>query len=1123
VTRTASRVRRRSIALVVATAMGVLATIGLASAAQAAPEQPVIVGPAATTFGLPEITVDLVNDLNLTMTVSVDGVDDANCTNIDVTGLTTATCSVDVPTFGEHVLVATSTDGDGSTASEPFTITRGGSDDPVITSPPSSASVTGLSAGFSGTGPEMGTVDVRATPAAGGAEIAACSAVPVNAAGDWSCTATFDQYTNWNVWATAQDVLGNDTYPSITQAFRTDPDRPGLDVYPYFGTAEVVVTGMETADVSVTLRTDFGGANAFDSRCPVGWDGDYGNPPAEGNTVDCDFTLPAGIHLFSSVQFVNDVYSNDRGDLIRVPEAPVIVEAVPGPEQVTVSGTRLASVDGASTVNDGSVVAVEDGDGNLVCEDHSDTATAEWSCTGSIASGAQQLIAHAVSTGFADDTTIGGAQNGYHNGISALSAPVDVTIPAVPPAPVMSYAFGPASIGATATGDPAGGVAIWLYRDAGEGYWSIAAGCPGLEMGEGYYVPFGGPVESCTFEYLEPGVWNVYSNQEIDSVESEWVDDYVMIPETPTLGHTVNADRSVTFSGEGQTGYLVRVHDAGGTVRCQDEVDAGGTWSCTLAPAAGQSDWRATQRSQGFVADPGYPGTFGSFQGISAYTAAVAVTVPAAPAPTPTPTPTLTPTPIPWSLLGLDDLELEPGETVELGGSGLVPGSSVGAEIHSTPRVLGSTVVGADGSFTLPVTIPEDIEPGDHALVVTVTPPGGSPSTVSQSVVVVPAEAEKAAAASPPHEAATTEGGTGSTAGSGERSNPAAPSVLTDSVTNIRDVIANPITIAGAAGLGLALLLLVAFPAELLNSTLSANSRRLGRGFAAIEAGINRATAWFIAVTRAPAIAAAVIVIITSVIFGFVDPNFGFDIVSLRLVLSLAIGLFVVSYVASWISSSIVKRAWGVSASIELQPAALVFAILGVVLARALDFSPGFLIGLVIGLELATKTKEPYRSRATLVHLGVLASLSVMAWLLFSLLGANPPADPGFVELLAFDALAATTIEGLTAATVALLPLGFLEGRALFRHSRLTWAAAFAIMGTLFCLLVLPTASGESEVRDWLSWSLVLLGFAVVTLGLWAVFHFTGGKEAQADDEGGVSFEVADDEDDVRLEPADRP
>ena len=62
--------------------------------------------------------------------------------------------------------------------------------------------------------------------------------------------------------------------------------------------------------------------------------------------------------------------------------------------------------------------------------------------------------------------------------------------------------------------------------------------------------------------------------------------------------------------------------------------------------------------------------------------------------------------------------------------------------------------------------------------------------------------------------------------------------------------------------------------------------------YGAIDGAMSRAQDWFIRVTRSRSLAAGLITVLVAIVYGFVDPGFGFDVVSLRLVLSLAIAFF---------------------------------------------------------------------------------------------------------------------------------------------------------------------------------------------------------------------------------------
>jgi LPXTG-motif cell wall-anchored protein len=72
-----------------------------------------------------------------------------------------------------------------------------------------------------------------------------------------------------------------------------------------------------------------------------------------------------------------------------------------------------------------------------------------------------------------------------------------------------------------------------------------------------------------------------------------------------------------------------------------------------------------------------------------------------------------------------------PGGTLTIHGTGFTPGEIVDATLHSTPIALGSFTADADGEVDGPVTIPADVEPGEHTIVL-----AGRTSGVEASVPI---------------------------------------------------------------------------------------------------------------------------------------------------------------------------------------------------------------------------------------------------------------------------------------------------------------------------------------------------------------------------------------------------
>ncbi len=586
---------------------------------------------------------------------------------------------------------------------------------------------------------------------------------------------------------------------------------------------------------------------------------------------------------------------------------------------------------------------------------------------------------------------------------------------------------------------------------------------------------------SITVGSLAPGDYEVY-HRISDGYQSPGVSyeshSYVFtIPEAPTIGNAASTTNSVILSGGATPGDAIRVVRSNGTNLCTTTTTGAGTWVCAFPKSSA-----STARAIAVDAPSGGMSAYSSSRNIPIFVAA----------PTAEPTLPTLPTLVTWFLeFGGDLSNLKPGDTFTLNVSGMPEGTEIEVWMHSTPQLIG-TATGTGAPMQLQLTVPDDIESGPHEIeMVAVTPLGTNYFFTSDAMVIGGVEPAEV----PEDESATEEAGTsGGGSGPGDRSDPAAPSALTDSIAPVAQILDNPITIAVAGGLALALLFLVALPTELLNSSLSSNSSRLGRVYGTVDRALTRAQDWLIRFTRSRAIAAGLLVVIVAIIYGFVDPNFGFDVVSLRLVLSLGIAFFILSFVASWISGIIIRRAWGAIGVVAMQPTIILFAVVGVIVARILEFSPGFLVGVAIGLELLQASKH-VTARAVFVQIGVVTGLALAAWIVYSLF---TPGDD-FIGMLVDDTMVAVTAEGLTGALIAVFPLKFLDGRELWEVSKRLWAAAFLLVAAAFALLVLPTAIEGTDVADYGVWLIVFAVFGLISLAVWLVFVRADKRAAEAE------------------------
>jgi hypothetical protein len=759
----------------------------------------------------------------------------------------------------------------------------------------------------------------------------------------------------------------------------------------------------------------------------------------------------------------------------------------------------------------GDTIAVSD-DAGEHCDDYYYTVTVdeagEWICDTGELRDPLTAVQTDVGAGEQDSlVTDGGMVLEYRSG--AQSPPSEPVTPSAD-VPAVSYRLAPGSITVIATPTNGHGldeIGIELYswdavnEFAGQARCGDAIGTEAVpDIPVGVAQSDDGTSLTCVFSGLAPGIWNPYSGQGGDV----WVDDYFAIPVAPAIGSIADrGDGGATIAGTGTNGDLVTVTE-GGTAICTATV-AGGRWSCDGHPGPGSHTFRAYQVDRGAGRDDailenddriGY-----RTGGISALGTArsVVLTAPSTPGSTLT-TPVWT-----FSIDGIDTSNLHPGDTFTASGSGLPGGATVTFVLHSTPVTLGQAVVDPAGAFTFQGTIPLDTAPGAHQIIATLSGTGLVSTTNAKDVTVVGAVPASDQQHDAPDEADRS--GSGQAAGSGEArdagvEHEVAPNVLTNGLRSIGDIVHHPEKVPAAIEIGLVLLLLGILPAHLLDATLSEQWEHLGRRHPRLSRNPGWLARLHALLARAPAIGGLAITTATAVLFCFADPRFGFNPESLRLVIALAVALFVVTYLVDWATKAIVRGAWGAEVTIRLRPLGLVLALLGVIASRMLHFSPGFLIGLVLGLSIAGHAVAKYAWRTVLVRSGLIIGLAIAAWLGFSAFSGEA-AEHDFTSALLLELLVAIATEGIVALLVELLPFHLLEGEHVFARSKVIWGLVYLVTLVVFIVAVVPWEGNWATLGTGLwAWLAVLVGFAIVALTVYVVFRVRSRRhhEVEADE-----------------------
>lgn len=315
------------------------------------------------------------------------------------------------------------------------------------------------------------------------------------------------------------------------------------------------------------------------------------------------------------------------------------------------------------------------------------------------------------------------------------------------------------------------------------------------------------------------------------------------------------------------------------------------------------------------------------------------------------------------------------------------------------------------------------------------------------------------------------------------------PSTLSD-LRTIEQAAPTGVQWAVIASGSLMLMLVVGWPSTLLNSVVGSRyqsmvrwvTSRLQRKKAdaapAVDGTIRRSglPGWLMW----PGFALA------AILGAFVDPDFGFNLMSARLVVTLFLS-FLLFNLAAW---TIVRRV-----AVRLQPesdpylrfrwGSLLLVIVAVLVARLLGLEPGVIFGLVAGIAYATTLQAAKSAAVTIVGSAFGLALAIVAWVGYSLLAPVPIDNFAYVFLVEF--LAGVTVKGVSTLPLSLLPLGNLEGAKLFGWKKAVWGASYVVGLAAFMLVLATIPKAWGEVPDFLRWIWIFGAYALVAVVVWAI------------------------------------
>jgi len=272
---------------------------------------------------------------------------------------------------------------------------------------------------------------------------------------------------------------------------------------------------------------------------------------------------------------------------------------------------------------------------------------------------------------------------------------------------------------------------------------------------------------------------------------------------------------------------------------------------------------------------------------------------------------------------------------------------------------------------------------------------------------------------------------------------------------------------------------------------------------------------WRSSISQVHGFCAFLVILLSAVIAGFADPQYGWNWMSLRLLSAIAAVFIVLNY-----GGAIVKRIFGshrgrdARPRFTARPIFLVIILVTILFGRGTAINPALVFGSVLALDYGLQATGSLRSAiSTLAGAIWAAVLGLGAFVGYTFLVANlitsfiewdridPTAAFQIHELTQFGSVAlgeffsALCIAALSSLPIALLPFAFLEGSNIWRRSKIMWVIAYAIGAAVYSYVLIPLPASWDEISStFSSWVGIYLAYAVFAVALWALFRFTRKK-----------------------------
>jgi hypothetical protein len=311
------------------------------------------------------------------------------------------------------------------------------------------------------------------------------------------------------------------------------------------------------------------------------------------------------------------------------------------------------------------------------------------------------------------------------------------------------------------------------------------------------------------------------------------------------------------------------------------------------------------------------------------------------------------------------------------------------------------------------------------------------------------------------------------------------------SIPSPTDISFSPKLLAQNATLALLLIVLVALPAEIFNSTLKQHHAYLVKRTAGIRLFAEKIESHMS--RRSDIGVLGVFSVIGALLYALVDPSFGFTKASLALVVGLVMAIVIVTGVHEFARGVYIERRFKKSGRLKVFPLGLMIGVVLVAFSRLAHFEPGYLFGVLAGLSFRVEPTSREEGQSLVWASLATLALGVVTWLVWVPVKDSVVAGHTSFVMLVLDAVLSTTwVCAVQSLLFSLIPMRYLDGETVVKWSRWAWLGVYGLGMFFFTQTIMHPQSarygGNPNANLW-SMLLLFIVFMVVAVGFWMFFR----------------------------------